>query len=187
LRRIVLVRHGETAGESSIRFHGASDVPLSLLGMRQLHDAELALRREPIDLVVASSLSRSWAGAWIVGGGRPVQIERDLCEVDFGRWEGLTREEIEARDPALYEQWQRATADFDYPDGERRADFRARVRAAADRILAARAWSVLCVLHKGVIREIVRHVAGAELARREPELGGVIRLTRPGSGAWRLS
>ena len=36
LRRIVLIRHGETDGESSVRFHGSSDVALSEAGRAHL-------------------------------------------------------------------------------------------------------------------------------------------------------
>ena len=40
LNRIVLVRHGETTGESSIRYYGATDVPLSDLGRQQVRAAQ---------------------------------------------------------------------------------------------------------------------------------------------------
>ena len=39
LRRIVLVRHGETVGNSSLRFHGSSDVALSDEGREQMRAA----------------------------------------------------------------------------------------------------------------------------------------------------
>ena len=35
-RRIWLVRHGETEGQSSIRYHGSNDVPLSDVGRAQI-------------------------------------------------------------------------------------------------------------------------------------------------------
>ena len=35
-RRLWLVRHGETEGQSSIRYHGANDVPLSEVGRTQI-------------------------------------------------------------------------------------------------------------------------------------------------------
>ena len=34
--QLVLVRHGETEGESSIRYHGRNDVALSALGRAQM-------------------------------------------------------------------------------------------------------------------------------------------------------
>lgn len=183
VQRIILVRHGETEGESSIRFHGRGDVPLSALGRAQLEATSYALFRrygsEPGQLVVASPLQRSWRGAEIVGRGRPVRIIQGFREVDFGRWEGLTAEEIRARDPELHEVWQRSEPGFAYPQGERVADFDARVARATSELLALRAGTVLAVLHKGVIRRIVKRLLGHDpLERSRPELAEALVLSR---------
>lgn len=184
LRRIVLVRHGQTEGESSIRFHGSGDVSLSEEGRRQMRVAASARGREPIELVVASPLRRSWEGAWLVGRGAPVRLEPAFREVHFGRWEGLTREEIEARDPILYADWQAGAAGFEYPGGESREGFVDRVVEGVDALLGARARSALLVLHKGVIRTIVENLTGTPTERDEPALGAAITLTRRPDGTW---
>ena len=49
LRRILLVRHGETDGESSVRFHGSTDVDLSAEGREQAARAGRQVDRQPID------------------------------------------------------------------------------------------------------------------------------------------
>lgn len=184
LRRIVLVRHGETDGESSIRFHGATDVGLSPLGREQMKRVARELGPEPLDRVLASPLRRSWQAAWIVGRGAPVQLEPDFREVDFGRWEGMTREEIERADPVLAQEWQAGAESFEYPGGESLGDFRARVRRGLDRLLASGARSALVVAHKGVIRTIAETVTGEALPAGEPPLGGVVNLTRDAEGPW---
>jgi probable phosphoglycerate mutase len=186
LRRILLARHGETDGESSVRFHGITDVELSSEGREQMGRLARQLRHRSIDLVVASPLRRSWRGAWIVGGGAPVRLESDFREVDFGRWEGLTAEEIQARDPILYEDWQSGAAGFEYPGGETREEFRARICRGLDRLLAAHARSALLVIHKGVIRVIVEQLTGEALPVGEPPLGGLVTLTRSAEGGWFL-
>ena len=127
LRRLVLMRHGETTGQSSIRFHGSTDVALSDEGRAQMRTAARGLVQECFDLVVASALRRSWQAAAIVAAGAPVRLEHGFNEIDFGRWEGLTKEEIEASDPVPYADWQAKVEDFEFPGGETRADFRARV------------------------------------------------------------
>lgn len=184
LRLILLVRHGETDGESSVRFHGSGDVDLAESGREQMRGVGRSLGVEPFDLVVASNLRRAWQSAWLVGRGAPVRLEPDFREIDFGRWEGMTREEIRASDPVLYEDWQNGVEDFGYPGGERRADFRERVDRGLERLIAADARSAIAVLHKGVIREIVRHLTGEDLPREEPELGSVIALVRLPDGSW---
>ena len=41
--RFILVRHGETEGESSIRYHGRTDVALSELGRDQMRRVRRAI------------------------------------------------------------------------------------------------------------------------------------------------
>jgi len=184
LRHIVLVRHGETEGNSSMRFHGANDVPLSDVGRVQMRVARYALRREAFDRVVASPLQRSWEAARIVSGCAAVQLIAGLREVDFGRWEGLTQQEIEASDPVLYRDWQNDRANFDFPGGEIRTDFRTRVEAAFDGIAASGAASVLFVVHKGTIRTIAQKLLGEALPDGEPELGGIFEMSCGSDGEW---
>jgi broad specificity phosphatase PhoE len=184
LRQILLFRHGETDGESSVRYFGSTDVDLSDAGhahMRRLASG-IALRR--VDLWVASNLRRSWRSAAIVSGGARVRIEPDLREIHFGEWEGLTREEIAARDPVLYEDWQAGREGFEYPGGESRGAFQARIGGVLERLLAGPERFVAGVLHKGVIREIARQLTGEAMPRNEPELGEAVVLTRIAGGPW---
>lgn len=184
LRRLVLVRHGETDGESSTRFHGANDVGLAPAGREHMRAVARALRGERFDRIVASPLRRAWQSAWILGGGAPIVLEPAFREVDFGRWEGLTREESATRDPVLHQEWERGAADFSYPGGEARADLRARVLAGLQRLVALDARSVMVVCHKGPIRIIAAELVGQSLPDDEPALGGVVELTRAAGGPW---
>ncbi len=183
LRRIVMVRHGETEGQSSIRFHGSADVQLNEEGRAQLRDAARKMRNEIFDLVVASPLRRSWEGAAIVSGGAAVRLYPEFREIDFGHWEGMTAEEIEACDPTLYRDWQAGAAGFEYPGGEVREAFRARVKRGLDALLESGATSVLMVCHKGVIRTIGEQLLGAPLCDG-PELGCVVSVSRGPDGRW---
>ncbi len=184
LRRIVMIRHGETIGNSSVRFHGSSDVPLSDEGRGQLRRVAKALRTEVFDLVVASPLRRSWEGASIVAGGATVRLEDDFREIDFGRWEGLTGEEIRDSDPVLYQDWQGKVEAFEFPGGEPRAEFRARVNRGLDRMIEGGASAVLLVVHKGIIRMIAEKLLSHPLEDGHPELGGVVSLSRNADGTW---
>jgi broad specificity phosphatase PhoE len=186
LRKLILIRHGETDGQSSVRYHGSTDVALSADGRAQMRSAGAALRHQAVDLWVASNLQRSWKSAQIVSGGARVRIEGDFREIHFGSWEGLTADEIKSRDPVRYEDWQKGAEGFEYPGGEPRADFRARIVRGLVALNASGARTAGCVLHKGVIREIVRALTGSALERSRPELGGVIEVTRTASGEWVL-
>ena len=184
LRQILLVRHGETNGASSIRYFGSTDVELSTEGREQMVQVGASLAARRVELWLASNLRRSWVAASIVSRGVPVRIDPDLREIHFGQWEGLSREEIEARDPVLFQDWQAGAEGFEYPGGEARGAFRARVGRALERILASRGSTAVGVLHKGVIRELVRQLTGELLPKAEPLLGGLVALTRIAGGAW---
>jgi broad specificity phosphatase PhoE len=184
LRRILLVRHGETDGESSRRFHGAGDVDLSEVGRAQMRAVLGGLAGEVVDLVVASPLRRSWRSACLLAPGAPVRLEADFREIHFGRWEGRSAEEIRASDPILYEDWQAGREGFEYPNGEPRARFRERVARGLERVLAADARGALLVVHKGVIRIIVERLTGEPLERSRPGLGELLGFSRDPDGRW---
>jgi broad specificity phosphatase PhoE len=191
---IVFVRHGETALGSSTRFFGATDVPLSPLGVRQMERTRDALSGVTFDRVLASPLCRSIESARIIAGARGLGIEivEPFREVDFGAWEGLTEAEIAVSFPGEYHRWKGSGLEFAYPGGEARAAFDARVRAAAARVFVDRG-TTLAVLHKGVIRVALRALVGtSELEHRPIPLGSIHRLDRrdgdglDGPSPWRL-
>jgi len=185
LRRIVMVRHGETEGESSVRFHGSRDVALSDHGRAQIREAGLRLAREVFDLVAASPLARAWESARILSGGAPVRLEADLREIDFGRWEGLTKQEIEVTDPVRYQEWQERLPGFEFPGGEARTELQKRVLRGFERLEQSGATSVLLVSHKGPIRTIAEKLAAGALPDGQPELAGEVSFSLGVDGAWR--
>ena len=154
-RCVYLVRHGETVGESSVRYHGRNDVALSDFGGRQIAALIPLVRHVPFAAVIHSSLSRASASADILVAGlqRPpglVEQAPDLVEVDFGAMEGMTEAEIAASLPEWFQEWKggRATG---FPGGETFAGFEARVGQAIDGLLARHpVGNLLVVLCSGV-------------------------------------
>lgn len=197
--RLVLVRHGETVGNSSIRYYGRTDLALSELGRRQMRSARrwLASRHQEHRFapVFTSPLMRAAEGARLIAGERVPAIAIDeFVEVDFGLFEGLTAEEIAERYPREFERWNaaRLAADFVYPGGESRTAFAARVARGTARMLAL--WeaargegqgggpaAALVVAHRGVIRVVVQRLAG--VAEPRIALGSIHILERDGRGA----
>ena len=151
-----------------------------------MREAARGLKGECFDLVVASALQRSWQAASIVATGAPVRIDHRFNEICFGRWEGLTKEEIEALDPVPYADWQAKAEGFEYPGGEVRADFRTRVEGGLDGLRESGAASVLLVAHKGTVRRIAESLLGEPLEEGEPPLAGAVGLSRAADDAWYL-
>ncbi len=188
--RLVLVRHGETDGQSSIRYYGATDVPLSETGRAQMRRAAAALAGERFAAVYASELSRSVEGARLVARGGPVTSVAGFNEVNFGAWEGLTEEEIASSDPdrhRLWRAWLSERGDFRYPQGDSTAAFQRRTADALRQVLAtAPAGTLLLVLHKGVIRSILVELLRLdEPARRLAIELASIHIVGESGGAWR--
>lgn len=184
--RITLVRHGETTGESSIRYYGATDVPLSPLGEAQMRLAGAALANERFHGVVSSRLQRARHGARLVAQREPRALA-SFDEVHFGRWEGWTRDEIMARDPQNYRTWQHEPETFVYPGGECRQAFRRRVSAGLAEVLAdPPGRNLLLVVHRGVIAIILAELLElAPPSRRQLDIDlGSIHIVKRGSAGW---
>lgn len=194
LLRLTLVRHGETEGQSSLRYYGRTDVPLSILGRRQMERVRQTLARHCFAAVYCSTLSRATEGARIISDGRAVLAGTPVTtqiagfdEIDFGEWEGRTADEIQMQHPRLYAEWQTRVSDFAYPGGEWSREFRRRVVHTLHGVLAqAPQGELLFVLHKGVIRCIVAELLGNdEMARRSLTIGlGSIHIIAQHGAQW---
>ena len=159
--RLILLRHGRTG--LSGRYVGSSDVPLSEEGRNQIVDLRSGLAAMRIDGLLASPMLRCTETASLLGLGLPVQLDPDLREIDFGRWERKTFAEIEAQDPELVRHWAAGADDFRFPEGETTAGFAARVEAVKNRLLTSDAQTLLLVSHGGVIRALICALLGLSL------------------------
>jgi len=166
-KQIYLIRHGETEGTVDGRFSGRTDHPLTPRGMDQV--ARLA-ESLPVRLFdpgaevwcVASPLLRTRQTAEAVAARRGLTVvtDDDLREMDFGLWEGLTSEEIEARYPGELEVWASPAGGTGFPGGESLEEFDRRVARARERILAQAAEAALVFAHGGVIRGLISGLLG---------------------------
>ncbi|MEO9138165.1 MAG: histidine phosphatase family protein, partial [Jatrophihabitans sp.] len=155
--RLVLVRHGSTEHSASMRFSGRNDLPLNEVGTQQA--AGLAVRAYgSVAAVISSPLRRAVQTAEAIAGplGRTVEIDDDLVETDFGRWEGLTFAEAATSHGEQLAQW-RSSPDVAPPEGESFATVGLRVRRARERVVAAHAGeTVVVVSHVTPIKLLVR-------------------------------
>ena len=105
--RIFLIRHGATVLSAEDRFAGATDVPLSDIGREQVRRLSERLRDDNITAVYASPLGRTVETATILAEphGLEVQTRDGLREISHGRWEQMTRVEVEATYPEEAAAW----------------------------------------------------------------------------------
>ncbi|MGB1699567.1 MAG: histidine phosphatase family protein [Nannocystaceae bacterium] len=192
---ITLIRHGETAGQSSIRLYGATDIPLSTVGLAQAEATATHVASQPMDTLITSPLRRARAFAEALHARHPspppLTVIEAFREVDFGSWEGWTMEEVRDRDPEGFARWETERDTFTYPGGSHRPSFTANIRAAALEVFEPEGMQpghhTVAALHKGVIKVIL-----AGLLRRETPLAipvdlASIHVLKGRPGHWRAT
>jgi probable phosphoglycerate mutase len=126
---IVLVRHGETDWSRTGRHTSTTDLPLTAAGReqgRRLAARLAALGAPDFALVLSSPLQRARETCELAGLGARMELEPDLVEWNYGRYEGLTSDAIEAAAPG----WSLFT------DGAPGGESPEQIGVRADRVLA---------------------------------------------------
>jgi broad specificity phosphatase PhoE len=125
MKKIILVRHAETEWTVEGRHTGLTDIPLSEKGEIQAKGLKKRLQSLHPQKIFVSPLKRAIGTCKLAGLFDKATIDPDLVEWDYGNYEGLTTEEITAKDPT----WTIFTKGA--PGGESVAD----VCQRADRVL----------------------------------------------------
>ena len=161
----MLVRHGETPWTRARRVIGRRPVGLSDRGRAEARALVPLLAPLEPALIVTSPLVRARETAEIVRTAlaRPLAVDDDLAELDFGTWEGRSYDELLA-DPA-YLAFSRDPDRAPPPAGERGSDAHARALGAVGRALTATSGACVClVTHGDLIRLLLAGFLGLERA-----------------------
>src|SRR5919204_3094019 len=118
--RVFMVRHGATVLSSEDRFAGATNVELSDEGREQTRRLADRLSHEKISAVYASPLGRTVETASILAAPHKLEVQtRDgLREINHGRWEQMTRREVEQKFPEEAAAWEKDPYTFAPAGGE---------------------------------------------------------------------
>src|SRR3982074_2640575 len=118
--RVFMVRHGATVVSAEDRFAGATDVDLSDEGREQTRRLAERLSHEKIAAIYASPLGRTVETANILAAPHKVEVQtRDgLREINHGRWEQMTRREVEEKFREEAAEWERDPYTFAPQGGE---------------------------------------------------------------------
>lgn len=100
MKRLILVRHGETEWSRSGRHTGRTDVPLTTAGEDQALAVGAELSKLDVHPVrsLTSPLQRAVVTADLAGFPE-AELDRRLVEVDYGDYEGRTSAEIREERP----------------------------------------------------------------------------------------
>jgi len=155
MSRVFFIRHAET--EMAGRFCGHSDPGLNARGREQLRDLVQLLSDESIDQVYSSDLRRARSTAEAIAAKR-VLLRPALREIDFGRWEGLSWQQVEQADPEYAREWIAAFPHLPAPAGESFHAFETRILAELNQLLGENRGPIAVVTHAGVLRVVLRHL-----------------------------
>ncbi|MHB8896022.1 MAG: alpha-ribazole phosphatase [Candidatus Geothermincolia bacterium] len=167
MSKIILVRHGRTAWHAEGRYAGTADVKLDEAGREQVARVVERLSGVEFAAIYTSPLSRCHELAAAVAadhGMEPVTDPR-LGEIDLGRWDGETFQEIIEKDGEMLKRWTEDPTSVTVPGGESLISVQDRAMAwFAEATMAHPDALIMASSHGGPIRAIVSAVLGLPLA-----------------------
>lgn len=186
VRRLVMLRHGQTEFNAGSRMQGQIDTDLSDLGRAQaVAAAEVLAKRQPL-LIVSSDLRRAHDTALTLSehSGQPVRVDTRLRETNLGDWQGMTHAEVDAMSPGARIAW-REDAKLAPHGGESRIDVADRsLPLVAELIAGEPEWGaddperpVVLVAHGGLIAALTAALLDLPVDSW-PALGGM------GNASW---
>ncbi|MDX2053314.1 MAG: histidine phosphatase family protein [Polyangiaceae bacterium] len=163
--RVLLIRHGATVLTAEDRFAGATDVELSEEGREQARSLGARLAGEKLAAIYTSPLRRTRDTAGFLAAPHGLQArERDgLREINHGRWEELTRREVEARFLEEYQSWEQDPFTYAPEGGESGAQVMSRaLPVIREVVLNHTGQTVAVVSHKATIRLVLCALLGID-------------------------
>jgi len=159
--QIYLIRHGETTNAGEICFNGHYDVDLSKTGLKQSLCIAESLKIAPIKAVYSSDLKRTQIGAKYIADKHNLRHipYKELRELAFGDWEGLSVADINRKHPGRLKERLNNLELFHVEGGESFFQLRDRVIPKFKAIIAEHPGDTIVIFcHGGVIRTILAHI-----------------------------
>jgi putative nucleotidyltransferase with HDIG domain len=180
---VYLIRHGEVNSGGEKRCLGHADLPLSEQGRCQAERLGIFFDGKDLAAVYTSPSSRTRCTADILSRGRwPVQVRKDLAEIDMGDWDGLCFSEIKERFPELYVRRGENPGTVVPPNAESPAQAQARAAGAFREIVSRNDGDVAAVAHAGLNRLLLCLYRGLALSEwlSLPQPYGCVNILRIG-------
>jgi probable phosphoglycerate mutase len=140
-----LIRHGETAWSLSGAHTSRTDIPLTERGKERARKIQDSLQGKTFSMVLTSPMQRARETCRIAGFGEVAQVDADLCEWNYGVYEGRTTSDIQKEIPG-WSVWTNPIIDGETLD---------QVAERANRVIAraaAKGGSVALFAHAHILR-----------------------------------
>lgn len=166
VRRIYLIRHGETEFNRLGVFRGRYDVDLNQNGRLQAKEIAKALSGEGLEFIVTSPLKRAFETAKTIADelGIRLEVEEGFNNINLGSWQGVPKDKIKQDFPDLWHLWITQPEKLVIPGAETLAQVRRRSFRCLKSWVSKTKGSFGLVTHRAVIKPL----AAAMLGMRPP-------------------
>ena len=180
--KLLLIRTGATEYENQGRVQGTLDIPLSEDGRQQIEQVAAQLRDMSIDACFTGPCRATQQTAEILAEQlklKPKSLD-DLRNLDHGLWQGMLIEDVKAKQPKVYRQWQEHPETVCPPEGESLQAARERLQRALNKILKKQKSGTTAVIVAEPMTSLLKNTL------REDELGNLWESPDDASTAWEL-
>jgi phosphoserine phosphatase len=157
--KILLIRHGHVEGIKPERFRGRTDLPLTERGAAEAAAVakRIASTWRPTE-VYTSPMKRciDTGGAIAQACHVETEILNDLNDIDYGKWQWRSYEEVQHTEPQLFAVWFASPQFMRFPDGESFQELVARCADALRFVVGNHSdETVVLVAHDSVNRALL--------------------------------
>lgn len=168
MKKIYLARHGESQWNVLKIVQGQKNIPLTNKGIKQAELLGKRLVNEQIEKIYSSDLARAYDTAKIIGKIIDVEVEpmKEFREINFGVWEGLSKNELLTKYRTEYEKWLKNPKDLILEGAETLAELQERALEGINKIInlnGDRYNNILIVSHSATIKVIILGLLGISL------------------------
>lgn len=158
--RIYITRHGETEWNVQGRLQGWKDSPLTAKGIHYATLLGRSLLNIPFQTIYSSPSGRAVKTANLIQMNRniPIRVQENFKEINFGNWEGKTKEDIELHSKQQYENFWANPENYNHQNhnGESLQSLKKRVKTELLNIIEEeKVGNVLIVTHAVTVRVIL--------------------------------
>ena len=168
MKKIYLARHGESEWNILKKVQGQQDAPLSEKGIRQATLLGNRLINEKIDKIYSSDLIRAYKTAKIIGNITHVEVVpmKELREINFGIWEGLTSDILEVKYIKEHKLWLKEPENLKIEGAESIVEVQKRAMESVNKIINDNnnIDNVLIVSHGATLKTIILGLLGINIS-----------------------
>ena len=163
MTKLYLIRHGQSEWNILSKVQGLKDANLTNIGREQARKLGKRLIDENIDIIFSSDLSRALETAEIISSliNKPVVESKEIQEINFGPWEGLTLAEIQKKYKEEYLIWMKKPDKFKLEGAETLDNLKNRVMKYVEKVLIEnKDKNIAIVSHNATLKIIILNLLG---------------------------